>query len=154
MDHLGGIRDDPRRVTHPGTHNAHPLSAAAGVATLDLAASGEAPGQRAAEQAASLRGELSAVFERCGVTGCAYGESSTFHLLFGHAGAGGARPGDAEDRPAPPLSPALHCAMLREGVHLFHGSGFLSTAHGEGDLERTAAALAATLPQLQAEGLV
>jgi glutamate-1-semialdehyde aminotransferase len=44
--------------------------------------------------------------------------------------------------------------MLREGVHLFHGSGFLSTAHTQSDLERTAAALAATLPRLASEGLV
>jgi hypothetical protein len=39
-------------------------------------------------------------------------------------------------------------------VHLFHGSGFLSTAHSQADLERTADALAATLPLLQAEGLL
>lgn len=153
LEHLGGIRDDPRRVTHPGTHNAHPLSAAAGVATLNLVASGEAQ-QRAAENAAALRAELSAVFERCGVPGRAYGESSTFHLLFGP------EPPDQRDPAAlkaglpPALATALHCAMLREGVHLFHGSGFLSIAHSQGDLELTAGALAATLPQLQAEGLV
>jgi glutamate-1-semialdehyde aminotransferase len=44
--------------------------------------------------------------------------------------------------------------MLREGVHLFHGSGFLSIAHSQADLDRTVDALAATLPQLQAEGLL
>src|SRR5258708_5410974 len=36
MDHLGALRDDPRRVTHPGTRNAHPLSGAAGVAPRAL----------------------------------------------------------------------------------------------------------------------
>src|SRR5260221_9951380 len=68
MDHLGGLGDDPRRVTHPGTHNAHPLSAAAGVATLALVGSGEAQ-QQAARLAAELRAELNSVFERCGVGG-------------------------------------------------------------------------------------
>ena len=52
-----------------------------------------------------------------------------------------------------PLSAALHCGMLTEGVHLFHGSGFVSTEHSDADLERTVSALAATLPRLQAAGL-
>ena len=52
------------------------------------------------------------------------------------------------------LSPALHCAMLSRGVHLFHGSGFLSAAHSDREVEQTVGAFAATLGQLQAEGLV
>jgi glutamate-1-semialdehyde 2,1-aminomutase len=36
MDHIGGLRDGPRRIAHPGTHNAHPPSAAAGVTVLGL----------------------------------------------------------------------------------------------------------------------
>jgi glutamate-1-semialdehyde 2,1-aminomutase len=153
MDHLGGIRDDPRRVTHPGTHNAHPLSAAAGVATLGLVSSGEAQ-QHAARLAAALRAELSSVFQRCGVPGRAYGESSTFHLLFGPQAPETRDPAALKAGLPGPLSTALHCGMLSEGVHLFHGSGFLSAAHSDSDLERTAAALAATLPLLAAEGLV
>jgi glutamate-1-semialdehyde aminotransferase len=43
--------------------------------------------------------------------------------------------------------------MLSQGVHLFHGSGFLSAAHGEREVELTAGAFAATLRQLQLEGL-
>jgi glutamate-1-semialdehyde aminotransferase len=44
--------------------------------------------------------------------------------------------------------------MLGEGVHLFHGSGFVSSEHTGSDVERTVAALAATLPRLQEVGLV
>jgi glutamate-1-semialdehyde 2,1-aminomutase len=153
MDHIGGIRDDPRRVKHPGTHNAHPLSAAAGVTTLRLAASGEVQ-RNAARLAASLRGELSSVFDRCGVAGRVYGESSVFHLLFGHSAPDELDPATLKAGLPPGLSAALHCSMLREGVHLFHGSGFLSAAHSQDDLERTVGALAATLPRLQAEGLL
>jgi glutamate-1-semialdehyde 2,1-aminomutase len=153
MDHLGALHDDPQRVTHPGTHNAHPLSAAAGVATLGLVSSGEAQ-QQAARLAAELRAELSSVFERSGVAGRAYGQSSTFHLLFGAEPPQRRDPATLKAGLPRPLSTALHCGMLREGVHLFHGSGFLSTAHSEADLERTADALAATLPRLAAEGLV
>ncbi len=39
--HIGGPGYGPGRVAHPGTHNAHPVSAAAGITTLGLAASGE-----------------------------------------------------------------------------------------------------------------
>jgi glutamate-1-semialdehyde 2,1-aminomutase len=153
MDHLGALRDDARRVTHPGTHNAHPLSAAAGVATLGLVASGEAQRQ-AALLAAALRDELTSVFQRCGVSGRAYGESSVFHLLFGPEAPEDREPAALKAGLPRPLSTALHCGMLREGVHLFHGSGFLSTAHTQSDLERTADALAATLPLLAAEGVL
>jgi glutamate-1-semialdehyde 2,1-aminomutase len=154
MSYLAGPDAGPRRVAHPGTHNAHPLSAAAGVATLELAASGE-PQAAAGRLAGYLREELTAVFRRSGVPGCAYGESSTFHLMFGHGDApGGIDPVTLKTGVPGWLSPALHCSMLNEGVHLFHGSGFLSTAHGEREAEITISALRAALSQLQAEGLV
>ena len=54
-----------------------------------------------------------------GVSGCAYGESSTFHLLFGHAAPAGLDAVTLKDGVPGWLSPALHCAMLSRGVHLF-----------------------------------
>ncbi|HYB87422.1 MAG TPA: aminotransferase class III-fold pyridoxal phosphate-dependent enzyme [Streptosporangiaceae bacterium] len=154
VDHLAGPAAGPNRVAHPGTHNAHALSAAAGVTTLRLAAPGDL--QAGADAlAASLRDELTAAFQRAGVAGCAYGESSTFHLLFGHGGTAGGLDAAALKHGVPgSLFPALQCAMLSRGVHLFHGSGFLSAAHGDREVEQTAAAFAATLRQLQLEGLV
>jgi len=154
MGYLAGPDAGRRRVAHPGTHNAHPLAAAAGVTTLELAASGE-PQAAADRLAGYLRDELTAVFRRSGVAGCAYGESSTFHLLFGHGDApGGIDPVTLKTSVPGWLSPALHCAMLNEGVHLFHGSGFLSTAHGEREAELTISALRAALSEMQSEGLV
>jgi glutamate-1-semialdehyde 2,1-aminomutase len=154
MSYLAGPDAGPRRVAHPGTHNAHPLAAAAGVTTLELAASGE-PQAAADRLAGYLRDELTAVFRRSGVAGCAYGESSTFHLIFGHGHApDGIDPVTLKTSVPGWLSPALHCAMLNEGVHLFHGSGFLSTAHGEREAELTISALGAALSQMQSEGLV
>ena len=151
MEHLSGADGDPRRVGHPGTHNAHPLSAAAGVAALRVCRSGE-PQERAAGHAATLRAELTSVLAEAGVPGCAYGESSTFHLLIGHAGEpdraslGALKAGGM----SPELSAELHNGMLLEGVHLFHGSGFVSAAHTERDVELTVAALTATLARLPA----
>src|SRR5215831_190138 len=125
MGHLSRGGGDPRGVGHPGTHNAHPVSAADG---------------------------LTKALAEAGVPGRAYGESSTFHLLIGHAGepeeAGLATlksAGMSQD-----LSAELHAGLLLEGVQFFHGSGFLSAAHTEADVERTVAAFAATLARLPA----
>ncbi len=150
MEHLSLAGDDPRRVAHPGTHNAHPISAAAGVTALRVCRSGE-PQARAATLAATLRAGLTSVLAEAGVPGRAYGESSTFHLLIGQAG----EPGELSLQAlkagmSPQLSGELHNGMLLEGVHLFHGSGFLSAAHTEQDVERTVAAFAATLGRLPA----
>jgi glutamate-1-semialdehyde 2,1-aminomutase len=145
---------DPRRVAHPGTHNAHPVSAAAGIATLGIIASGEAQ-EGAARLASQLRGALSEVLDRCGVAGRAYGESSTFHLLLGQEGSPESLPlSKLKAGVGPRLSAELHCGMLLGGVHLFHGSGFVSTTHSERDLEQTVEAFAATVPVLQGEGLL
>ena len=151
MGHLSLADGDPRRVAHPGTHNAHPISAAAGVAALRVCRSG-GPQDHAARLAAALREGLTSVLAQAGVPGRAYGESSTFHLLIGHAG----EPEQASPQVlkaagmGPELATELHNGMLAEGVHLFHGSGFLSAAHTEQDVERTVAAFAATLSRLPA----
>jgi glutamate-1-semialdehyde 2,1-aminomutase len=151
MGHLSRGSGDPRRVGHPGTHNAHPLSAAAGIAALRACRSGE-PQEHAARLAAATRDGLTKALAEAGVPGRAYGESSTFHLLIGHAGEP-EETGLAALKSAgmsPELSAELHAGMLAEGVQLFHGSGFLSAAHTETDVERTVAAFAATLARLPA----
>jgi glutamate-1-semialdehyde 2,1-aminomutase len=153
IEQIGGPGYGPRRVAHPGTHNAHAASAAAGVTTLGLAASGELQA-RAGRLAASLQDGLNAALTDAGVTGCAYGDSSTFHLLFGYATPDGLDTGTLKDGVPGALSPALHCAMLSRGVHLFHGSGFVSSAHGEREVDQTVSAFAATLKELQHEGLL
>ena len=154
LDALALPARDPRRVAHPGTHNASPAAAAAGVVTLRLVASGEAQ-ETADRLAAELRRELTEVLERRGVAGRVYGESSTFHLLLGHEGAPESLPlSEIKAGLDPRLSAELHCGMLLGGVHLFHGSGFVSTEHTERDLEQTVAAFSATVPVLQAEGLL
>ena len=144
------FRDGLSKVEHPGTHNAHPLAAAAGIATLDLLADGNALAG-ANGVAEELRAALSAAFEQRSTPGYAYGQASTFCLIFGE------RTDDPVTlkRGVPePLLSALQCAMLLEGVHLFHGCGLLSIAHGADEIELTAGALARSLERLQDEGLI
>ena len=53
-----------------------------------------------------------------------------------------------------PLLSALQCAMLLEGVHLFHGTGLLSIAYGADEVELAATAFTRSLARLQDEGLI
>src|SRR5207253_5692463 len=131
MGHLSRGAGDPRRVGHPGTHNGHPVSAAAGIAALRACRSGE-PQEHAAGLAAALRSGLASALAEAGVPGRAYGESSAFHLLIGDGTDLGSLKAAGM---SPELSAELHNGMLLEGVQLFHGSGFLSSAHTEQDVE-------------------
>jgi glutamate-1-semialdehyde 2,1-aminomutase len=138
------------KVEHPGTHNAHPLSAAAGLATLELLADGSAlAGANAV--ASELRAALCAAFEQRSTPGYAYGQASTFCLIFGeHTN----DPVTLKRGVPEPLLSALQCAMLLEGAHLFHGTGLLSIAHGADEIELTAGAFTRSLARLQDEGLI
>jgi glutamate-1-semialdehyde 2,1-aminomutase len=154
MDVLAFRGEDDAKVSHPGTHNAHPLAAAAGTVTLRLAGDG-AVQDRAAALAASLRAGLNDVLTRRGIPGLAYGQSSTFCLLLGVEGEpGGLDPVVLKRGVTGPLSAALHCGMLLEGVHLFHGCGFLGDAHSGDDVDRTVGAFERTLGRLAGEGLL
>jgi glutamate-1-semialdehyde 2,1-aminomutase len=161
MDVLAVRPGQAVKVKHPGTHNGHPLSAAAGIAMLDAIADGAAQ-SRADETAAWLRRELDATFARTGVPGFVHGQSSTFRVA-----AGAPRPpgdpttwwrgaGSAELRRGtePAVHNALQAGMLLEGVHLFQGRGFVSAAHTEADVDRTVTAFDRTLRRLHADGVV
>jgi glutamate-1-semialdehyde 2,1-aminomutase len=131
------------KVKHPGTHNWHPLAAAAGSAMLDAVADGAAQ-SRADETADWLRRELNGALARAGVRGSVEGASSTFRIVM-----------DVEEAGAPEVYNALQAGMLLEGVHLFRGgAAFVSTAHAEADVERTVDAFERTLRRLRADGLL
>jgi glutamate-1-semialdehyde 2,1-aminomutase len=129
------------KVKHPGTHNGHPLAAAAGCAMLDEVADGAAQ-SRADETAGWIRRELNDALGRAGVRGSVEGASSTFRVDL-----------DVED-PDQAVFHAFHAGMLLEGVHIFRGAGFVSTAHTEADVERTTTAFDRTVRRLRADGLV
>ena len=87
-------------MQHPGTYNANPLSAAAGVAALKLVATGE-PCRKANEAGRKLRNRLNALFADRGWPWVAYGDFSMFRLLPNYDGP---RPPEAagdDDGPIP-----------------------------------------------------
>jgi len=160
------FRDNPewnqeRRVAHPGTFNANPLSAAAGVTMLSLIGDGRYH-RHADGLMARLIPALNAVLQRRGVPGCAYGLASYFHLALGKDAP---RPqegiewpwqdGELPMRTSPPLVQALKRGMLNHGVDLMGGSGgFTSGVHTEADIDHTLEAFEATIAEMQTEGLL
>src|SRR6185436_20433545 len=66
-------------INHHGTHNAHPLSAAAGIATLNIVRQSDACA-RASATAAALRKGMNEVLEQERVPWAVYGEHSFFHI--------------------------------------------------------------------------
>ncbi|KIC26890.1 MULTISPECIES: aspartate aminotransferase family protein [unclassified Leisingera] len=115
-------------VSHKGTFNGSPLIAAAACAAMPLLATGEVQAQADA-MAERLRDGLNARMARHGIVGCAYGESSTCHLLFGAANPEGLSPAAIRNVP-PALVAGLRCGLLARGVDLMsHTSCVTSAAH-------------------------
>jgi glutamate-1-semialdehyde 2,1-aminomutase len=156
----GTRRGSGGRVEHPGTYNANPLSASAGVAALTLAADGSHQERAAATAAAIARG-MNAVLREESIAGCVYGQSSLLHVAMGME----QQPPDgyswgwrALPRAAPPVArevaQALQLGMLNEGVHVFGDLVVVSSAHGEHDVARTVEAFRATLRAMKDERLL
>lgn len=149
------------KVGHPGTFNANPLSAAAGVACLREIADGEH--QRTAdERARDLRAGMNEVMARLGVNGAAYGESSIFRVALGGDRAPEARDYHPRDLPYDFLATGGHgeaarllqLALIDRGVHFFGLGGMTSSVHTEADLALTLDAWEGSLRALQAEDIL
>ena len=158
------FRDDApwnarKRVQHPGTFNANPVSAAAGVAMLDMVATGEHH-RHADALNDRLIAEMNATLERASAPGAAYGLASYFHVTLGHdvpRPANGIEwPGDTlPPRMEPKLNGALKRAMLNHGVDLMGGAGgFVSGVHTDHDIDSTIAAFEASIAAMHAQGLI
>ncbi|MBI5759283.1 MAG: aminotransferase class III-fold pyridoxal phosphate-dependent enzyme [Planctomycetales bacterium] len=156
--------DNPfgRKMKHPGTYNANPLSAAAGVAALAVVATGE-PCRQANAVAAQLRHELNQLFARKSANWVAYGEFSGIKFLPEYDGP---RP-DGDDfipyggslekldrKFDPSLSHAFRCAMLLGGVDVFGLGAMTSSAHSARDVDQTVAAMDRAIDLLRADKLL
>jgi glutamate-1-semialdehyde 2,1-aminomutase len=150
------FRPGKPKMKHPGTFNANPLSAAAGSAALRLVATGE-PCRQANRIARLLRQQLNEMFAERGLDWVAYGEFSGFKMLPGYRGP---RPtgddfvpyGGAVDKLEAPkerrLVHAFRCGMLLHGVDVPGMAGMTTAAHTEADVDKTVAAVAATIQMM------
>ena len=165
FDHTGDPRHDRfERVTHLGTFNAAPLSAAAGIAVLRQIATGK-PTDRANQAARMLRAAWDRVLERHGIAGYVYGPCSTIHVYFETdrrrireaASRQDLRTSDAERLKGMPLKLiSLYQLLLRyHGVdNMSATGGVTSAAHTERDVEDATRAFEKTVIGLREAGLV
>lgn len=127
MELLAGV------IAHPGTFNANPLTAAAGIATLKLVADGTQ--QRAADgYARTLEEEWRSALEAGGVPGRIWRLSSIVHVALDDP--------EQQDR--------LGDALRDEGVDLLHTSAFCSSAHSLSDLDQSISAFTRALGRVAA----
>jgi len=155
------------KMKHPGTYNANPLSAAAGVAVLKRVATGE-PTARATAAAIRLRNGLNELFETRDWPLIAYGDFSMIRLVPNWRGprpipAAGANDGfipfdndlDALDGPKNgKLLSAMRQAMLLNGVDFWGLAGMTSSEHTDEVIDDTIDAVEKSVEWLMEEDLI
>ncbi len=150
-----------RKMPHPGTFNANPLSASAGIATLRIASTGE-PQAHANETAVSLRHGLAKIIDQRELGWGVYGEFSSFRILIDH-GIPGIQAQEFDpltydinrlkSPPRPDLAHNLRCGMLLNGVDL-PGTPITMAAHSDDDIQKTLAAFETTLDWMKSDDLI
>jgi glutamate-1-semialdehyde 2,1-aminomutase len=128
------------RVSHPGTYNANPISAAAGVACLKVVRDG-AIQKKATATADTLRAEFNAVLRRRGVNGQAGGEVSLLAINLPESKLMG------KD-----LLYKFRMAMQVGGVDWNGNSMIVSAIHSDADVSRAVEAFDQAIGLLQADG--
>lgn len=154
--------EDGLKMPHPGTFNANPISASAGIAMLNIVKTGK-PHEQANRIAQQLRDELNKVIDRYGLDWVIYGEFSGIRMLIGH--------GEKDIRAADfdpytwdyrklkggndeELLTHLRCGLLLNGVDLATNGGMTTAAHTEADITKTVHAFEQTIEWMKADGLI
>jgi glutamate-1-semialdehyde 2,1-aminomutase len=177
FEYTGDARHDRfARVFHQGTHNANPLSTAAGVAMLRQVADG-GPQAHADRMADRLRRGIERVLEELGAAAFVYGDSSTFHVYMeahpsvgagtatrerrdGTRGAAGREsvmttdPARLKGIPGRVVTAFQKNLQIRGMDLLSYTGGVTSSAHTESDIEQALGILRETMQALIAEKLV
>ena len=144
--HQFDFSDDPKkqrfgRIAHPGTYNGNPVSAAAGVACLDIVKD-PAIQKKAADTATKIKAGFQESLNKRGVDGSVTGWAS--YISTGLKGKGSAWE----------LQLKWRAAMQLGGVDPSGTSLIVSAVHNDEDVERTVAAYDGAIQKLQAEGLI
>ncbi len=153
-----------KRINHPGTFNANPLSAAAGIAMLTIASTGDAQNY-ISQLGYKLISEMNNAILRLGIEGsCVYGDGPIFHILLGKGACASSEgklvPGCVDiltlrQANAPEVKAALQRGMMRRGVDLMSGhAGIIATAHTGDDVAHTATAFYETLKEMRESRLL
>ena len=163
LEHLDFERMAERKqekIQHPGTFNANPVTAAAGLAALKVIENSDACGT-ANRSAAWLRASFNEILEAENVSWAAYGTFSGLHLFMNPDGTA-LTPSEfrAEEvgyetlkSKRPEIVMKLRLAMAVNGVDLNNSPGAQASAmHTREDLEHTADAFREALRMLKRDG--
>ncbi|MEE9278215.1 MAG: aminotransferase class III-fold pyridoxal phosphate-dependent enzyme, partial [Dehalococcoidia bacterium] len=158
-----GHSDEKDRVAHPGTYNANPLSAAAGIAALREIETGE-PIRIANERARRLSAGLNHAIRQAEVPGAAYGQASLVHIVLGQDvpppqddftwSWGEAGPQATVPATADAIRWGLRRSLLTHGVDLMGMGAIVSCVHSETDIDRSVDAFSAALADLRRESIL
>ena len=146
-------------IGHPGTFNANPLSAAAGVAALEIAER-EPITEKADALAARLKTGINDVLQRMEVPGGVYGVSSIVHVSLGRkvdTSDEFATPADSPGPSAGVRSDAiqqLQLAQINEGLWTTPLKLFLSAVHTPDETDETVAKYEAAPSEVRKTGAI
>ena len=149
--------DNSRRVYHPGTFNANPLSAVAGATCLEMIAA-RPINETADAMAARLKRGLNDIFGKMEMAGHAHGIASMVHVVLADCDCDRELCNMAHSRikeaTASPKVTAMKRGLQNKGVDIMGRDAFLvSATHTESDIDRTLDAFEKTLTAIRAEGL-
>ncbi|PZC48299.1 MAG: glutamate-1-semialdehyde 2,1-aminomutase [Chloroflexi bacterium] len=147
--------DNENRVSHPGTFNGNPLSAAAGCKALELVAT--TPVNDTADlMAQRLRDGINELFQQMEIPGCAHGVASLVHYQVGVAcdcdrvicnrSMDETRQGNR-----PQIIEPIRRALINAGVDTMSTNLILSAAHTEKNIDDTLAGLEEALAACRRE---
>ena len=150
--------DTKRRVPHPGTFNANPLSAAAGCMALELVAT-TAINSTADEMAQKLRDGLNSLLQKSEIPGCARGVSSMVHLQIGNPctcdrSICTLSTDQIREGTNPRLFGLLLRAGLNAGVDWMNTNFIVSASHTTRDINDTLAAFEKAFSACRNEGIL
>ena len=145
-------------IGHPGTFNANPLSAAAGVAALEIV-DREPITETADALAAQLKAGINDVHQRMEIPGGAYGVSSIVHVSLGREVDTSDEFATPEDSQAasgvrPDAIPQLQMALVNEGLWTTPLKFFLSAVHTPDEIDETVARYETALSEVRKTGAI
>ena len=160
LDFAASKKAGREKVNHPGTYNANPLSAAAGVAALELIKDGAAC-ETANATGAAIRAGLNQLFADMSVPFAAHGTYSGFHLFTNPKNVAidplsfdpYAQDPESLRSNRPGIVHKLRLGLLANGVDIAGGpGGTISAMHNAEDVAKTVEAFGAALRLLRQEG--
>lgn len=149
------------KIGHQGTYNANPVTAAAGLAALEIIEK-EGICEQANAYGTALRAELNDVLRAEGVPWAVYGDYSTFHIFTNPKARADVSPDNFDPLKlgyeelkanAPGAVQKLRIAMILNGVDIMGWpGGNISAVHTDEDRAKTVEAFAESIRMMKTEG--